>query len=122
MTLSIPLVISIILVLAAIFVNGWTDAPNAIATAVSTRCLTPRSAVVLAVIFNALGAGVMSLFNVKVAETISNMVDLKTTTSGNEPLIVLAASLAAIVIWATAAWYFGIPTSESHALIAGITG
>lgn len=123
MTLTIPLVISIVLVLAAIFVNGWTDAPNAIATAVSTRCLTPRSAVALAVVFNALGAGVMTLFNAKVAETISNMVTFESKTAGsNDPIIVLAASLAAIVIWATAAWYFGIPTSESHALIAGITG
>jgi PiT family inorganic phosphate transporter len=123
MVLSAPLVISVILVLAVIFVNGWTDAPNAIATAVSTRCLTPRSAVILAVIFNTLGAGFMTLINAKVAVTISNMVSLKTSdATPNAPLIVLAASLAAIVIWATAAWYFGIPTSESHALIAGITG
>ena len=123
MLLSLPLIISIILVLAVIFVNGWTDAPNAIATAVSTRCLTPRSAVLLAVVFNALGAGVMTLFNAKVAETISNMVRFESDATGsNDALIVLAASLAAIVIWATAAWYFGIPTSESHALIAGITG
>lgn len=123
MIISAALVISIVLVLAVIFVNGWTDAPNAIATAVSTRCMTPRSAVIMAVIFNALGAGVMTFFNAKVAETITNMVRFSPSTANvNEPLIVLAASLAAIVIWATAAWYFGIPTSESHALIAGITG
>ena len=123
MTISAALVVSIILVLAVIFVNGWTDAPNAIATAVSTRCLTPRNAVILAVIFNTLGAGFMTLVNAKVAETITKMVRFESTSStSNQPLIVLAASLAAIVIWATAAWYFGIPTSESHALIAGITG
>ena len=120
---SAALVISIILVLGVIFVNGWTDAPNAIATAISTRCLTPRAAVIMAVIFNAFGSGFMTLINAKVAETITKMVRFEVTdTAVNQPLIVLAASLAAIVIWATAAWYFGIPTSESHALIAGITG
>jgi PiT family inorganic phosphate transporter len=121
--ISTALVVSIVLVLGVIFVNGWTDAPNAIATAVSTRCLTPRAAVIMAVVFNTLGAGVMTLFNAKVAETITKMVHFDASAAGvNQSLIVLAASLAAIVIWATAAWYFGIPTSESHALIAGITG
>lgn len=124
MVLSAAMIISITLVLAVIFVNGWTDAPNAIATAVSTRCLSPRAAVLIAVVFNTIGAGVMTLFNVKVAETISKMVsfDAASHLQANAPLIALAASLSAIVIWATAAWYFGIPTSESHALIAGITG
>ena len=124
MVLSAAMVISIVLVLAVIFVNGWTDAPNAIATAVSTRCLSPRVAIIIAVVFNTLGAAVMTIFNAKVAETISKMVrfDAGKNLPANAPLIVLAASLAAIVIWATAAWYFGIPTSESHALIAGITG
>lgn len=123
MVISAALVVSIVLVLAVIFVNGWTDAPNAIATAVSTRCLTPRRAVIMAVIFNTIGAGVMTLINAKVATTIFKMVNFDTTIDkANAPLIVLAASLAAIVIWATAAWYFGIPTSESHALIAGLSG
>jgi inorganic phosphate transporter, PiT family len=119
--LSIALIISIGLVLAVIFVNGWTDAPNAIATVVSTRCMSPRAAVIMAVILNIAGAGVMTLVNAKVAVTITKMVTFKST-SANEPLIVLAASLFAIVIWATVAWFFGIPTSESHALIAGVTG
>lgn len=120
--ITAALVISIVLVMGVIFVNGWTDAPNAIATVVSTRCLSPRAAVVLAVIFNTLGAGFMTLINAKVAFTISNMVRFDSGSSEQAPLIVLAASLFAIVVWATAAWYFGIPTSESHALIAGITG
>lgn len=124
MVLSTAMVISIALVLAVIFVNGWTDAPNAIATAVSTRCLSPRAAVLVAVVFNTIGAAVMTVLNAKVAETISKMVSFEAAghLQANAPLIVLAASLSAIVIWATAAWYFGIPTSESHALIAGITG
>jgi PiT family inorganic phosphate transporter len=120
--ITAALIISIVLVMGVIFVNGWTDAPNAIATVVSTRCLSPRAAVVLAVIFNTLGAGFMTLINAKVAFTISNMVRFDSGSSDQAPLIVLAASLFAIVVWATVAWYFGIPTSESHALIAGITG
>lgn len=114
------LIVTIILVIGVIFVNGWTDAPNAIATAISTRVLKPKTAIRLAVVMNFLGALVMTLFNAEVAETISNIV-----TFGDDHTkaqVALAASLFAIVTWATAAWYFGIPTSESHALIAGLTG
>jgi PiT family inorganic phosphate transporter len=114
------LLITVILTTGVILVNGWTDAPNAIATAVSTRALKPRDAIILAAIFNFLGVFVMTLFSRSVVITISNMVDF-----GNDPkvsMIALCAALFAIVIWATAAWYFGIPTSESHALIAGLTG
>jgi len=123
--ITAALVVSILLVLGVIFVNGWTDAPNAIATVVSTRCMSPRAAVIMAVVLNTAGAGIMTLINAEVASTILNMVDFTSGASGgaaNQPLIVLASSLFAIVVWATVAWYFGIPTSESHALIAGITG
>ncbi len=125
--MTVALVVSIALVLGVIFVNGWTDAPNAIATVVSTRCMSPRAAVIMAVILNTIGAGVMTLINAKVAATIMNMVKFSSSTTAagttvNQPLIVLAASMFAIVVWATAAWFFGIPTSESHALIAGVTG
>lgn len=114
------LLITVILTLSVILVNGWTDAPNAIATCVSTRSMSPRSAILMAAIFNFLGVLVMTTINANVAQTIYNMVDF-----GGDPkysLIALCASLFAIVVWATAAWYFGIPTSESHALIAGISG
>jgi len=121
--LSVTLVIVVALLLGVIFVNGWTDAPNAIATAVSTRVMSPSTAVKMAVVLNFLGALFMTLINTKVAQTLSTMVDF---TKGNfthsDILVVLAASMFSIVIWATAAWYFGIPTSESHALIAGVTG
>lgn len=107
--------------MGVIFVNGWTDAPNAIATAVSTRVLKPNVAIGIAVVMNFLGALVMTFFNAQVAETISNIVSFDA--QGIEAAqIALAASLFAIVFWAVAAWYFGIPTSESHALIAGLTG
>jgi PiT family inorganic phosphate transporter len=109
-----------LLTLGVILVNGWTDAPNAIATCISTRSITPRRAIIMAAIFNFLGILVMTSLNATVAMTIYNMVDF----GGNShnALIALCAALVAIVVWATAAWRFGIPTSESHALIAGISG
>lgn len=119
--MSITLVIVVILMLGVIFVNGWTDAPNAIATAVSTRVLSPGAAVKMAVVFNFLGALVMTLFNSKVADTLSKIVQFPES-QNDVALVVLAAAMFSIVLWATAAWYFGIPTSESHALIAGVTG
>ncbi len=114
------LLVSTLLTLGVILVNGWTDAPNAIATCVSTRAIGVRPAILMAAVFNFLGVFVMTSINASVAATIFNMVDF-----GGDPqmsLIALCAAMAAIVIWATAAWYFGIPTSESHALIAGLTG
>ena len=109
-----------IISLGVILVNGWTDAPNAIATCVSTRSMSPRAAILMAAFFNFLGVLVMTLLNATVAQTIYNMVDF----GGNaqEASQALCAAMFAIVVWATAAWRFGIPTSESHALIAGLSG
>ncbi|MDO4572161.1 MAG: inorganic phosphate transporter [Clostridia bacterium] len=114
------LLITVLLTLGVILVNGWTDAPNAIATCVSTRSMTPRAAILMAAVFNFLGVLVMTLLNATVAQTIYNMVDF----GGNaqEATVGLCAGMFAIVLWATAAWWFGIPTSESHALIAGLSG
>ena len=120
MTANPLLFIAVILTLGVILVNGWTDAPNAIATCIATRCISPGKAILLAAIFNFLGVFVMTLINATVAETITKMVDF-----GADPdlaIIALSAALFAIVLWATLAWFFGIPTSESHALIAGLTG
>lgn len=114
------LMVSTILTLGVILVNGWTDAPNAIATCVSTRAIGVRKAIIMAAIFNFIGVLVMTSLNASVAFTIYNMVDFGG--DSHLALIALCAAMAAIVIWATAAWYFGIPTSESHALIAGISG
>lgn len=109
-----------LLTLGVILVNGWTDAPNAIATCVSTRSMSPRAAILMATVLNFLGILVMTSVNASVAFTIYNMVDFGGDT--RQALIALCAALFAIVLWATAAWWFGIPTSESHALIAGISG
>ena len=114
------LLITVLLTLGVIFVNGWTDAPNAIATCVSTRCMGARAAILMAAVFNFLGVLVMTLINANVAMTIYNMVDFGG--EAHNALVALCAALVAIVLWAVAAWYFGIPTSESHALIAGISG
>lgn len=114
------LLLSVILTLGVIFVNGWTDAPNAIATCVVTRCMSARAAIFMSAFFNFLGVFLMSMINATVAETITKMVDFGT--SSHEAIVALSAALFAIVVWAVLAWYFGIPTSESHALIAGLTG
>ncbi len=114
------LLVTVVLTLAVVLVNGWTDAPNAIATCISTRSMSPRAAIIMATVFNFLGVLVMTIVNAKVAQTIYRMVDFGG--DANEALVALCAALIAIVIWATTAWWFGIPTSESHALIAGISG
>jgi PiT family inorganic phosphate transporter len=120
MTLNPLLFVAVALTLGVILVNGWTDAPNAIATCVVTRCLSPRKAILMAAVFNFLGVFVMSYVNATVAQTITKMVDFGT--NSQEAIVALSAALFAIVVWAILAWVFGIPTSESHALIAGLTG
>lgn len=114
------LLITVLLTLGVIFVNGWTDAPNAIATCIGTRCMGARSAIMLSAVFNFLGVLIMTHINSSVAFTISNMVDF----GGNsqEALIALCAALFSIVVYSVAASWFGIPTSESHSLIAGLSG
>jgi len=110
-----PVVLVVLgLVLAAEFVNGWTDAPNAIATVVSTRVLSPTRALLLATLLNIVGA----LFGTAVAATIGKGIvspDAITVST-------VGAAMVGIVFWSTLAWYYGLPTSESHALIAGLTG
>ena len=125
--MNIAFISSIALVLGVVFVNGWTDAPNAIGSAVGTRALTPRTAILMAVACNFLGVLLMTAVSSEVADTISGMVDLTGNTSDamsipDNAIIVLTAAMFAIVVWATGAWWFGIPTSESHSLIAGLTG
>ena len=117
---SAILTITVLLTLGVIFVNGWTDAPNAIATCITTRCMEARSAIITSAIFNFLGVLVMTHINSSVAATISNIVDFGGDTGA--ALIALCAALFSIVVYSVGASYFGIPTSESHSLIAGLTG
>ncbi len=114
------LCISACLTLAVIFVNGWTDAPNAIATCITTRCLSTRKAIIMSAVLNFLGVLIMTHINASVASTISNMVDFGNDT--HTALVALSAALFSIVVYSTGASKLGIPTSESHSLIAGLTG
>jgi len=111
---TIGLGIVLLLVLGAEFVNGWTDAPNAIATVVSTRVLTPAKAVVMASVLNMLGA----MSGTAVAATIGK--GIVETQAIN--LVTVGAAMVGIIFWSTLAWKFGLPTSESHALVAGLAG
>lgn len=115
MEISVSLVIVLLLVLAAEFVNGWTDAPNAIATVVSTRVLSPYQAVAMAAVMNILGA---LLTGTAVAVTIGKGIIQPEAVC----LSTVAAGMLAIVTWSTVAWWFGLPTSETHALVAGLAG
>lgn len=117
---NLPFLLTVLLTTGVILVNGWTDAPNAIATCVSTRAMRPQAAILMAAALNFCGVLVMTLVNAKVAATISNMVNF--SAHPDYALVALCAALFAIVLWAVAAWWFGIPTSESHALIAGLSG
>lgn len=111
---------SVLLTLAVVFVNGLTDAPNAIATSVTSRCMKLRTAVIISAFFNFCGVIISSIYSNAVTDTVINMVSFGT--DSHKATIALAAALFAIVLWAVIAWFFGIPTSESHALIAGLTG
>ena len=114
------LVVASILVLGVIFINGWTDAPNAIATCISTRCIKPKAAILMAAFFNFLGVLTMFFISKQTAQTISDMVDFGTNYA--VALDALCAGMVGVIAWGVLAWWFGIPSSESHALIAGITG
>jgi PiT family inorganic phosphate transporter len=114
------LAVTVLLTLGVILVNGWTDAPNAIATAVSTRAISVRAAIIVAAFMNFLGVFVMTMISATVAETIFRMVDFGH--DAHASTVALCAAMSAIVLWASAASFFGIPTSESHALIAGLSG
>src|SRR3712207_3188949 len=106
----------VVIVLAYLFefANGWTDAPNSIATVVSTRVLRPLQAVAMAGILNLLGA----LAGTAVAKTIAGGIVSAETVN----LETIAAAVFAATIWALGAQFFGLPSSESHALVAGLLG
>ncbi|MCL6591532.1 MAG: inorganic phosphate transporter [Firmicutes bacterium] len=111
---SVGLILVLIFILASEFVNGWTDSPNAIATVVSTRVLKPKTAVVLATVCNIIGA----FYGHEVAKTIGTGIIKPEAIS----LVTVGSAMAGIITWSTVAWYFGLPTSESHALVAGLAG
>ena len=114
------LALSVFLTLGVLLVNGWTDAPNAIAGAVVTGALSFRRAVLLAAVCNFLGVLCVTSVYPSVAETVYSIASFG---GGPEAAsLALCAAMGAVVLWAAAAWWWGIPTSESHALVAGISG
>ena len=116
MTLAI-LIAVVVIALAFDYTNGFHDAANAIATSVSTRALTPRVALILAAVMNFVGA----LLGQEVAHTVSDVLRLNATDTKHALVIVLASLLGAIV-WNLITWYFGLPSSSSHALIGALVG
>jgi len=115
---ELAIVIAVV-VIALIFdyTNGFHDAANAIATAISTRALTPRIALTVAAVMNFVGA----FLGQKVAHTVSDVVDVSRMGS-NAGLVVVLASLLGAISWNLITWYFGLPSSSSHALIGGLVG
>jgi inorganic phosphate transporter, PiT family len=113
-TLDLGLLLVLLLILGAEFVNGWTDAPNAIATVVSTRSLSPIQAVLMASVLNLIGV----LSGTAVAETIGK--DIIDPTAVD--LLTVGGAMIGIILWSALAAVWGIPTSESHALVSGLTG
>lgn len=104
---------------AVLFVNGWTDAPNAIASAVGSGAFSMKKGVLLAAGMNLLGG----LFSLLLGKTVASTIcALGAFPEGTLSEGALCACLAAVVLWAVAAWFFGIPTSESHGLMAALLG
>jgi PiT family inorganic phosphate transporter len=115
---DLAIVIAVVVIaLAFDYTNGFHDAANAIATAVSTRALTPRIALIMAAIMNFVGA----FLGQKVAHTVSDVIDVGRLGSSAGLVVVMSALLGAIS-WNLITWYFGLPSSSSHALIGGLVG
>jgi PiT family inorganic phosphate transporter len=114
--LLVALVVIVVVALAFDYTNGFHDAANAIAVAVSTKALTPKVALALAAVMNLLGA----FISTKVAATVgSGIIDPPSGTGG---LQVVFAALIGAIAWNLITWYFGLPSSSSHALIGGLVG
>ncbi|GGS88055.1 inorganic phosphate transporter [Planobispora rosea] len=117
MDLSLALVIGVVVVaLVFDYTNGFHDAANAIATSVSTRALTPRAALFMAAAMNFLGAHL----GTQVAQTVGKgIIDAP---QGSHGLVIVCSGLIGAITWNLITWYFGLPSSSSHALIGGLIG
>ncbi len=114
--MDLAIIIAVVVVaLAFDYTNGFHDAANAIATSVSTRALTPRIALLLAASMNFVGA----FLGQKVAHTVSDVI---APPSGSHGLVIVMAGLLGAIAWNLVTWYFGLPSSSSHALIGGLVG
>jgi len=114
--MELAIVIAVVVVaLAFDYTNGFHDAANAIATSVSTRALTPRVALTLAAVMNFLGA----LLGQGVAKTVADTIGAPVGAHG---LVIVMCGLLGAIAWNLTTWYFGLPSSSSHALIGGLVG
>ncbi len=116
--MELAIVIAVVVVaLAFDYTNGFHDAANAIATSISTRALTPRIALILAAVMNFVGA----LLGQEVAKTVQSVLTIDGV-SQNHGLVIILAGLLGAISWNLITWYFGLPSSSSHALIGGLVG
>src|SRR3712207_4966161 len=112
----LALVAIILVALAFDYTNGFHDAANAIAVAVSTKALTPRAALALAAIMNLIGA----FLSTEVAKTVgAGIID---PPEGSDGLQIVFAALVGAIVWNLITWWYGLPSSSSHALIGGLVG
>ena len=109
-------IVVIVVALGFDYTNGFHDAANAIATSVSTRALSPRTALLMAAVMNLVGA----FLGTEVASTVgSGIIEAPKGVSG---LVVVLAALIGAIVWNLITWYVGMPSSSSHALIGGLVG
>ncbi|MDH2392729.1 inorganic phosphate transporter [Streptomyces sp. HNM0663] len=114
---TFALVVTIGVALFFTYTNGFHDSANAIATSVSTRALTPRAALLMAAVMNLAGAFLGS----GVAKTVSEGL-IETPEASNKGMGILFAALLGAITWNLITWYFGLPSSSSHALFGGMVG
>jgi PiT family inorganic phosphate transporter len=118
----VELVLVVVVVAFALgfdYTNGFHDAANAIATSVSTRALTPRAALIMAAVFNLVGA----MLGTEVAQTIgSGIIDITESESTHLGLVMVLSAVIGAIVWNLITWWFGMPSSSSHALIGALTG
>jgi PiT family inorganic phosphate transporter len=113
---ELAIIIAVVVVaLTFDYTNGFHDAANAIATSVSTRALTPRVALIMAAVMNFVGG----FLGQKVAKTVSDVI---TIPDGSTGLVIVMSGLLGAIAWNIITWYFGLPSSSSHALIGGLMG
>jgi len=111
-------IIVVVFALGFDYTNGFHDAANAIATSVSTRALTPRAALIMAAVFNLLGA----LLGTQVATTIAEDIISIGGVTSQEALIIVLSALIGAITWNLITWRLGLPSSSTHALIGALTG
>ncbi|MDO5330407.1 MAG: inorganic phosphate transporter [Bacillota bacterium] len=128
---NVWLYLASIAILGVAYINGWSDAPNAIATAITTRCMKARSAIIMAALCNFVGvlaAGFFTIWIVSlggssgVAGTISSIVSFPDDANTSQALMVVTAGMASVIVFSIGATIFGYPSSESNEIVGGLTG